>query len=307
MLGSRRLSAADPALFVAEIGLNHGGDLSRAKELIREAKQAGAEAVKFQKRRPQELLTKSAYSQPYLNQGKSFGPTYGTHREALEFDSTQYRILLDEALSQDLLLFVSVWDHSSLSLVTDYDLPAVKIASPDLTNEPLLTAASALGKPLFVSTGMSSEQEIDRAVSLLSLNATPFVLFHTVSSYPTPPAQSLLGTIPHFLRTYQVPVGYSGHEMELEIAVAARTLGACVIEKHFTLDRSWKGSDQPISLLPDEFASLCAQVRSVEKALAGIRKEVTVQEQPQRAKLSKSIVAKRAIEVGELLARDMEP
>lgn len=305
IINNRRLSAKDPALIVAEIGLNHCGELNRAFELIHAASESGADAIKLQKRSPKHLLTKTAYNYPYNNGGNSFGTTYGAHREALEFSLDQYAILKEFADKYNLILFVSVWDEPSVSLTRELDLPIVKIPSADLTNDRLITLVSNLGKPIFISTGMSTETEISHAVSLLKSLEANYVLFHTVSVYPTPVSKSKLSTISSFQKKYNVLSGYSGHELEPSIAIAARALGACVIEKHFTIDRTWKGPDQAISLLPNEFLHMTKDIRLIETALNGVRVGIDQGEDRQRKKLAKSLVTTRDIAAGEIIFADM--
>jgi sialic acid synthase SpsE len=302
---NRQLSSVHPALIVAEIGLNHCGQVDRALRLIEAAAEAGADAVKFQKRDPRQLLTSEAYNQPYFNSGNSFGLTYGEHREALEFDIEVYKDLRAAASELGVQFFASVWDINSLEDMIALNIPAIKIPSPDLTDEPLLTVAAQSGIPIFISTGMSKIEEIDRSVELLTKYNAPFVLFHCISIYPTPADQARLATIRHFSSRYKVPVGYSGHEMEPTIAVAARCLGACVIEKHFTMDRSWKGGDQAISLLPQELARITEDVRAIEKGLFDVRNGYVPGELQTRKKLAKSIIARRYIAAGEILTPDL--
>jgi sialic acid synthase SpsE len=304
-LGARRLAADAPALIVAEIGNNHCGDVERALAMIEAAAEAGADAVKFQKRSPKDLLTREGFERPYRNRGNSFGPTYGKHREALELGTEAFRDLKEAAQELGLLFLASAWDLPSLEALAFLDVPAFKIASPDLTNLPLVEMAASFGSPVLMSTGMSRLDEVDKAVSVLLERDVPLVLFHCMSIYPTPPDQARLATLTELGVRYGVPVGYSGHEMETPIAVAARSLGACVIEKHFTLDRSWKGGDQKISLTPDEFARMSEEVRMVESALRGTRTGVVDGEDLQREKLGKSLVAARPIRIGEILMEDM--
>jgi sialic acid synthase SpsE len=304
-VGARRLAADAPALIVAEIGNNHCGDLDRAFAMIESAAEAGADAVKFQKRSPRDLLTQEGFERPYRNRGNSFGPTYGKHREALELENEAFRELKAAAQELGLLFLASAWDLPSLEALAFMDVPAFKIASPDLTNLPLLEMAASFGRPVFMSTGMSRVDEVDQAVSVLLERDIPLILFHCMSIYPTPPDQARLGSLSELGLRYGVPVGYSGHEMETPIAVAARTLGACVIEKHFTMDRSWKGGDQKISLTPDEFARMAEEIRMVESALRGTRTGIVDGEDLQREKLGKSLVVARPIQIGEVLTEDM--
>ena len=306
MLGTRLVGPDQPVFVVAEIGQNHCGEIERALQLIKAAADAGADAVKLQKRAPKELLTSRAYQESYFNGGNSFGVTYGKHREALEFDVAAYRDLKAASEELGMYYFASIWDLPSVAIVEELDLPVVKVPSANLTDEPLIRALVETKKPLFVSTGMSKRDEIARSVELLQSLEAQFVLFHCVSLYPTPAEHAKLGTLRYFQETYHRLVGYSGHDLTIPISVAARSLGACVIEKHFTIDRSWKGSDQGISLLPHEFAQLVDDVRSVEKAiLDGVREDFIEGEERQRKKLAKSIVARRNISAGEKISAEM--
>jgi len=301
----RTLSRYSRALLVAEIGLNHCGLLERAVDLIVKAAECGADAVKFQKRCPKALLTADAYDQPYIDNGRSFGRTYGIHREALEFNFEQYQLLYETSMRHGLEFFVSVWDEPSMREMSKLDLPAIKIGSANLTDDGLLHLAASFEKPIFLSTGMSRIDEIDHAVSILQGHSAEFLLLHCISEYPTPIEDARLSTIPYLTNRYEVPVGYSGHELEPVAGVVALTLGACVIEKHFTLNRNWKGGDQITSLLPDEYTQMVRDIRTAEKALSGVRTDVLEGELPQRMKLGKSIVAACSIDAGEILSLEM--
>lgn len=305
LFGTRRLSSCDPALIVAEIGLNHCGSFQRAVDLFHAAKSSGADAVKLQKKSNKELLTRKAYESPCTLGKNAFAPTLGKHREFLELDFDDYERLREEAVRLGLGFFASVWDTTSIAFMKKLDPPAFKIASANLTDDPVLKALAGTNKPVFISTGMSGLSEIDHAVSLLERLNLSFVLFHCVSMYPTPADQANLGTIPFLAQRYHVPIGYSGHEMETAVAVAARAVGACVIEKHFTLNRDWQGPDHRISLLPEEFASMVRDIRLIESSLDQTRGNMLDQERKMREFLAKSMVAKRTIHSGETLTEEM--
>lgn len=302
--GSRLIGVAQPALIVAEIGTNHAGSLSHAFELIAAAAKAGADAVKFQKRSPKDLLTKSGYEMPY-NRPFSFGDTYGRHREALELSEEEFLQLKACAEHHGLQFFTSVWDIPSLEFALRLKPPAIKIPSSELVNTPLLEAAATSNVLIFLSTGMSEWEEIDRAVDTLRSHRAPFVLFHTVSEYPTLPERTKLATITQLHTRYKTAVGYSGHDLERYTTIVSRVLGACVIEKHFTLDRSAPGPDQHVSLEPSDLALLVQEIRAVEQSISETRDHITEGETTSRAKLGKSVVVTRTIYPGERISREM--
>jgi sialic acid synthase len=285
---------------IAEIGLNHNGDMAIAKQLIDAAKVADADAVKLQKRDSRALLTRAQYDSPYTGPN-SFGATYGLHREALEFGMDQYQELKAYAEERKLVFLASPWDQPSVDFLVSLGVVAMKIASADVTNTPLLRRVSACGIPTILSTGMASEDEISIAHSIFESPKTPVALLHCVSTYPASFEELHLQTIGYLLEKFGDPVGYSGHERGIAISAAAVALGASIIERHITLDRSMKGPDHAASLEPTGFSKMVRDIRAVEASLSGVKREVLESERPVRAKLGKSVVAKEDMPIGTVV------
>lgn len=289
-----------PCFLVAEIGNNHQGCLVTAREMVHAAARAGVDAVKFQKRDTGALLTRAGRERPYAS-AASFGRTYGEHRDALELSPADMAELKALATSLGLVFFASVWDEVSLARMVELGVELVKVASADLTSVPLLRAVGATGVPVVASTGMSDWLEIDRGVKELRAFHDRIVLLHCNSSYPCVEREICLPVMQRLRTRYGLPVGYSGHERGLAPSVAAVTLGACLVERHFTLDKTLPGSDHKASLEPDEMALLSRMIREVEKAMAGDQKRVFPTERQCARKLRKSIVMARPLVAGTIL------
>ena len=251
---------AERPFVIAEIGINHNGDLDIAKRLIDEAKAAGCDAVKFQKRTIDIVYTAEVLAQPRQS---PWGTTQRAQKEGLEFGAAEYDVIDAYCREVGLDWFASAWDLPSQTFLEKYNLNLNKIASAMLTHMPLVKAVAAEGRLTFVSTGMSTLEHIDRAVDVFKRANCPFVLMHTVSTYPTPPADLNLLAIMTLRQRYGVPVGYSGHESLVEPSLLAAALGAVVIERHITLDRTMYGSDQAASLEPHEMRLLVSRLRDL--------------------------------------------
>lgn len=302
-VAGRCIGEREPAFVIAEIGNNHNGSLDLAKQLVDAAAAAGAECVKFQLR---DLATMYIDDDAARRQGRDLGDEY-TLDLLRRFQLTDDELFdaLDYTRARGLVPLCSPWDLVSLRKLERYGLPALKLASADLTNHELLAAAARTGIPLFVSTGMSDEHEIASAVELLRGHGAPFILLHCNSTYPTPPKDVRLRYMDRLRDLGGVPVGYSGHERGYNVAVAAVARGACVVEKHLTLDRTLEGNDHRVSLLPDEFGDMVAAIRDVEPALGDVdRRSLTQGERLNREVLAKSLVAARAIELGATIGED---
>ncbi|MBI2901778.1 MAG: N-acetylneuraminate synthase family protein [Planctomycetes bacterium] len=303
-IGGREVGPGRPAFVIAEAGINHNGSLDLARRLVDAAAEAGCDAVKFQKRAVRALLSREAYDAPYSGRN-SYGATYGEHRERLELKPENYVALRDHARERGIHFMASVWDPLSASLVDSLGVPAHKIGSPDLTNLPLCAQVARFGRPVILSTGMSEMWELDAAVRVI-LDANPqLVLLHCVSVYPAPFGDLRLGCIPMMRERYGVPVGYSGHEPGWHAVLAAVALGACVVEKHITLDRSMKGGDHGFSLEPGELRTMMREIRETEAALVGSEKFLLPDEIPARRKLGKSLTTKVRVPKGTVLTPDM--
>jgi N-acetylneuraminate synthase len=276
-MAAERLAAlpwplVDRPFVIAEIGINHNGDLEIAKQLIRAAREAGCDAVKFQKRTIDIVYTPEMLAQPRLS---PWGDTQRAQKEALEFGAAEYDVIDGYCREQGMAWFASAWDLPSLAFLAKYDLRCHKIASAMLTHRPLVEAVAAEGKLVFASTGMCTFEQIDTAVEILRAADCPFVLMHTVSTYPTPPSDLNLRMIATLHRRYGAPVGYSGHERLLEPSLVAATLGAVAIERHITLDRTMYGSDQSASLEPGEMKVLVSRLRELHDWLGDGEKRIT--------------------------------
>lgn len=300
-LGSgRRIASGEPCFIVAEVGNNHQGDLAVAREMVRAAATAGADAVKFQKRNIDTLFTRVGREAPYGG-FHSFGATYGEHRQALELPLEALAELKTLAESLGLVFFASAWDLASAREMLDLGVELFKICSADVVNMPLLRLVGESGTPVIMSTGMSDWHDIDVAVAAIRRYHDRIVLLHCNSSYPCPDEMVGLPIIGDLAARYGLPVGYSGHEAGLGPSVAAVALGACVVERHVTLDRAQRGTDHQASLEPREFARLCGMIRETEAAMRLKQKQVFPSERASAAKLRKSIVFARDLPAGHTL------
>lgn len=289
-----------PCFIVAEIGNNHQGEFDVAKQMIDEAAAAGVQAVKFQKRDMEALLTREGRAAPYTG-CNSFGPTYGEHRDALELSIEQMAELKEYSESRGLVFFASAWDEPSLNQVLDLDVDVLKICSADLVNVPLVRKYAAANTPIILSTGMSSLEDIDTALAEIRAYHDDVVLLHCNSTYPCPEDQIGLPVMDALRERYGLPVGYSGHEQGIGPSIGSVALGACVVERHFTLDKSLKGTDHQASLEPTELTHMVTMIREVEKALCVKGKKVFPEEQAAAKKLRKCIVFSRDLPAGHVL------
>ncbi len=281
-IGGTSLGDREPVYVIAEIGLNHNGDVEVARRLIDAAADAGAQAVKFQKRTPE--ISTPEHMKSVLRQTPWGEMTYLDYRYRVEFDRAQYIEIGDHATVRGLDWFASPWDEPAVEFLEDLGVAAHKVASASLTDRGLLRALQATGKPVILSTGMSTLEQIELAVE--DIGTERLVLLHATSTYPLPPHEANLRMIPTLKARYpSVPVGYSGHEQGLQISLAAVGLGAVVVERHITLDRGMWGSDQQASLEPHEFAALIRDIRIVSEALGDGVKRVYPGELAPLAKL----------------------
>jgi len=279
-IGDRLVGPGQPTLVVAEIGINHNGDVELAKRLIEAAAGAGCDAVKFQKRTVDAVYSAAELARP---RESPFGATNGDLKRGLELGRDAYAEIDRHCRRLGLLWFASCWDAASIEFLELFDPPCHKVASPCLTDDALLDAYRRTRRPLLVSTGMSSSSQIDHAVHVLGDAA--LVLLHCTSAYPATAEELNLRVIPWLADRYKVPIGYSGHEVGLYTTLAAVALGACLVERHFTLDRTMWGSDQVASVEPQGMARLVKDIRAVEVALGDGVKRVYQSELPVREKL----------------------
>lgn len=269
-LGNRLVGDGHPAYIIAEIGINHNGDLDIAKRMIDAAVHAGADAVKFQKRTP-EVCTPPE-QQKQMRETPWGYITYLDYRYKVEFGEEQYREIDRYCREKSIAWMVSVWDEPSVDFMEKFDTPAYKIPSASLTDHNLLKYARQTGKPLILSTGMSTMEQIHRGVDVVGTEN--LVIMHCTSTYPCEPEELNLRMIETLRREFpNVPVGYSGHEVGLVPSAIAVAFGACMVERHLTLDRAMWGSDQAASVEPGGFERLVKYVRVTEASLGdGVKK-----------------------------------
>lgn len=280
-IGNRWIGDGHPIYIIAEIGINHNGDIEIAKKLIDAAKHAGVSAVKFQKRTPALCVPEHQRGQMrdtpwgYIN--------YLDYRYKVEFDQKDYERIDSHCKSVGIDWLASSWDVQSLEFIEAFNPPAHKVPSALLTDHKLLRALKATAKPVILSTGMSTIKEIKEAVSILGTKH--LIITHTTSSYPCPPDELNLSMIQTLREMFPCPIGYSGHEVGLVTSAVAVALGACLVERHVTLDRAMWGSDQAASVEPQGIMQLVKYIRVTKKSLGDGIKQVYDSEQSSLKKL----------------------
>ena len=282
-LGNTLVGDGHPCYIVAEIGINHNGDLDVTRKLIELAAQSGCQAVKFQKRTVEVVYSAEELARP---RESPFGTTNGDLKYGLEFGLEQYRAIDRACAEKGIAWFASSWDEASVDFIDQFQVPCYKVASASLTDDDLLRYTRAKGRPILLSTGMSTLEQIDHAVEVLGKK--DLVLLHTCSTYPAEYGELNLRVIGTLRDRYGVPVGYSGHETGLSTTIASVALGACVVERHLTLDRAMWGSDQAASVEPQGFMRLVRDIRLVEMALGDGVKRVIDREVPIMKKLRRN-------------------
>jgi N-acetylneuraminate synthase len=281
-IGNRLVGDGQPVFVIAEIGINHNGELALAKKLIDGAGLAGCDAVKFQKRTPELCVPKDQW---HVERDTPWGRmTYIDYRHRMEFGVAEYTEIDRYCKERGMLWFVSCWDEEAVRFTEQFDPPCYKASSASLTDTSLLLAMRITGKPLMISTGMSTMEEIEHAVK--TLGTDNLLIAHSTSTYPCPPHELNLKMITTLKQKYPMcPVGYSGHEVGLAPTWAAVTLGATFVERHITLDRAMWGSDQAASVEVGGFMRLTSNIRDIEKALGDGVKRVYDDEMGPRKKL----------------------
>ena len=303
-IADTEISDASDCYVIAEIGHNHQGSLENAKELFAEAARCGANAVKLQKRDNRSLYTREFFNKPYENEN-SYGPTYGLHREALEFDRAQYEELKACAAELGVTFFATAFDFQSAELLADLDMPAYKIASGDLTNTPLLRAVAEIGKPMILSTGGGTLDDVRRAYDCVAEINPQVGLLQCTAGYPAEWEQLDLRVIETYRELFpQAVVGYSGHDNGIAMPLAAYVLGGRIVEKHFTLNRAMKGTDHVFSLEPVGLRKLVRDLKRTRAALGdGLKTPYASEADPIR-KMGKKLVAARTLPAGHVLRRE---
>lgn len=300
-VGHKFIGPGAPVFLVGEVGLNHQGDLEMARKLIHLAAETGLDAVKFQKRDPSSLLTETALNQPYDSR---FGQTYGEHRRNLELGAEVYARLKAEAEALGLIFFASVWDVPSADLLRDLDVGLLKIPSADLTNPILIEHVARFKRPTILSCGMGDFSEVRAAVDVFRRHHDRLILLQCTSAYPARLSDLNLRVITTLREEFGLNVGYSGHEEGCLVTPAVVALGASVIERHITLDRSLPGPDHRASLDPVELEQFVRLTRRIERALGRPEKRFLDVEQPSRLKLAKSLCTTQALEAGQVFTRE---
>jgi N-acetylneuraminate synthase len=279
-IGKYTIGEGHPCFIVAEIGINHNGNVELAKKLIDTAALGGCDAVKFQKRTVEVVYTPEELAKPREN---PFGPTNGDLKRGLEFGNEQYAEINRYCAPKDILWYSSCWDEASVDFMERFNPPCYKIASASLTDDALLRHHRRYGRPIILSTGMSTMEQVDHAVDVLG--TTDLILLHCTSTYPSSVEELNLRGIQTLRERYDVPIGYSGHEVGLATSVAAAAMGACMIERHITLDRAMWGSDQAASIEPQGIWRLVKDVRAIERAMGNGKKCLWPSEVPVMNKL----------------------
>ena len=279
-IGDQIVGDGAPCYVVGEIGINHNGDLNIARRLVDVAAVAGANAVKFQKRTVDVVYSAEELARVREN---PFGTTNGDLKRGLEFGLDQYRTLDRYCQEKSIAWFASCWDEASVDFIEQFAPPAYKIASASLTDDNLLRHHRRTNRPIILSTGMSTLAQVDHAVEVLGTK--DLILLHTTSAYPAKTNDLNLKMIATLRERFQVPVGYSGHEVGLASSFAAVALGACMIERHITLDRAMWGTDQAASVEPQGLMKLIRDIRVIEESLGDGVKKVTAEEVPIMKKL----------------------
>jgi N-acetylneuraminate synthase len=274
-IGNSVIGDKQPCYIIAEIGINHNGDIDIAKRLIDLAKFSGCDAVKFQKRtvdvvyKPEELA---------VPRESPFGNTNDNLKHGLEFEFEEYQEIDHYCKEKNIPWFTSCWDEGSVDFIDQFDVPCYKIASACLTDDDLLRYTRSKGKPIILSTGMSTLEQIDHAVEVLGKN--DLVILHATSTYPAEYIELNLSVISALKQRYGVPIGYSGHETGIPSSIAVVALGACMVERHITLDRAMWGSDQAASLGPGGIIKMVSGIRLMEMAMGDGVKRVIEREKP---------------------------
>lgn len=289
---------------IAEIGHNHQGSLEKAKEMFRVAKECGVNAVKLQKRDNRSLYTKAMYNMPYIHEN-SFGPTYGAHREMLEFGRDEYIELKRYVGELGLTMFATAFDFVSADFLAELDMPVYKIASGDLTNTPLLKYVAQIGKPMLVSTGGGTIEDVQRAYDTIVPINSQLCLLQCTASYPVEPGNMNLRVITTYRERFaHTVIGLSDHQNGIAMALVGYMLGARVIEKHFTLNRSWKGTDHAFSLESIGMRKLVRDLRRARVAMGdGVKQPYPFETKP-LFKMGKKLVAARDLSAGHILTRE---
>jgi N-acetylneuraminate synthase/sialic acid synthase len=300
-IGTHQIGDSAPCYVIAEIGHNHQGSLEKARELFREAKLAGAHAVKLQKRDNRGLYTQAAFDKPYDNEN-SFGATYGEHREFLEFGRKEYLELQAYARELGVDFFATAFDLASADFLEALSVPAYKIASGDLKSAPLLRHVASFGKPMIVSTGGALFEDVQRAYDVIMPINPQLAILQCTAGYPAAFEELDLRVIATYRERFpDAVIGFSSHDNGIAMPVAAYMLGARIVEKHFTLNRAMKGTDHAFSLEPVGLRKMVRDLERTFKAMGDGTKKVYDSERAPIVKMGKSLVVARNLPSGHTL------
>ena len=303
-VGKKEISNTSPVFVIAEAGVNHGGNMDLAFQLIDIAAAAGADAVKFQAFRTENLILENVEKAEYQKNTTSNTESQFSMLKKLELSRKQYSDLKEYCAKKGILFLITPFDEGSLTELEELGVQAYKIASTDATNLPFLKKVAKTGKPIFFSTGMCFIEEVDAALTEMAAHNKNIVLLQCTANYPIDDTEPNLNVITTFKNRYDVLVGYSDHTVGIGAAPFAIPFGAVVLEKHFTIDKSLEGPDHLASLSPEELKSFVVQVRQVEKYIGGFEKKPTASEMGTRKSLQKCLVAFKDIKQGELFTEE---
>jgi len=301
-IGNHNVSKNSPVYIIAEAGVNHNGDIKLAYELIDIAVKAGADAVKFQLFNTESLIKNDVKKATYQVKNRVDDQTQFDMLKSLEISREDCALLADYALKQNIDFIVTPFDEPSLSFLLTLPLSALKISSTDLTNLAFIEKAAQASVPIILSTGMSEQSEVDQAINALKGRVNDLILLQCTSSYPAPKEELNLRVMQKYADEYDVIVGYSDHTAGIGASPYAVAAGACVIEKHFTIDKALVGPDHQASLCPRELAELVVEIRKVEAMLGSTVKRVEFCERENRLALQKCLVAASSIEEGSVFS-----
>ena len=303
-IGEKVIFNDSPCYVIAEIGHNHQGNIAVAKKMIDEAVLSGVDAVKLQKRSNRTLYTNEMFNKPYENEN-SFGKTYGAHREALEFEGSEYHELKAYSEQRGIMFFATAFDCESVDFLENIDVPAYKIASGDITNHPLIEYIAKKKKPIFMSTGACSLEEVKAAYEIARRHVDQICIMQCTAAYPAQPIDTNLNVILTYKKEFpNAVIGYSSHESGIVLPVVAYILGARVVEKHFTLNRAMKGTDHKFSHEPHGMKKMIRDLRRAKDAIGSFKKICLPVEESAIAKMGKSIVLTIPMAKGDVMNDD---
>ena len=305
-IADRLIGPGHPCFIIAEAGVNHNGDPALARKLVSIAAKAGADAVKFQTFKADALASFEAPKAAYQRASGEAEESQHSMLRRLELSAEMHRELMAQCSDEGILFMSSPFDEAAADFLAEIRVPALKIPSGEITNLPLLRHISALRLPTILSTGMATLAEVETAVlTLREAGALPLALLHCVSNYPAEPSACNLRAMATLAAAFGVPVGFSDHTLGNQIALGAVALGACIVEKHFTLDKNLPGPDHKASLEPDELAAFVRGIRSIEASLGHGRKEPFASERETALVARKSLVAGLPLNTGQRLEPSM--